>query len=115
MPLQRVSDLDLKQLITARGAPYFPSPPHWEDEVLYFMLVDRFSDGQEKGFLDVNGTPVNSGSTLMFTAADAGNAIGNDADANMARCWGKLCGWDPERARFKDGLPAPHGRNRYLA
>ena len=48
MALQRISDLDLKQIITGRGAPYFPSPPHWEDEVLYFMLVDRFSDGTGK-------------------------------------------------------------------
>ena len=40
MALQRISDLDLKQIIIGRGAPYFPSPPHWEDEVLYFMLVD---------------------------------------------------------------------------
>ncbi len=81
MALQRISDLDLKQIITGRGAPYFPSPPHWEDEVLYFMLVDRFSDGTEKGFLDANGTPVTSGSTALFAAADSGNAITNDADA----------------------------------
>ncbi|MGB9123102.1 MAG: alpha-amylase family glycosyl hydrolase, partial [Candidatus Angelobacter sp.] len=81
MALQRISDLDFKQVISDHDAPYFPSPPHWEDEVLYFMLVDRFSDGQEKDFLDVNGLPVNSGSTPMFTAADAGNAIANAADA----------------------------------
>lgn len=83
MALQRISDLDLKQLISDRGAPYFPSPSHWEDEALYFMLVDRFSDGQEKGFLDVNGTPVTSGSTPMFAATDNGNAISNDADASQ--------------------------------
>jgi glycosidase len=29
------------------GAPYFPSPIDWADEVLYFLLPDRFSDGQE--------------------------------------------------------------------
>jgi glycosidase len=85
MALQRIRDLDLKQIITGRGAPYFPSPPHWEDEVLYFMLVDRFSDGKEKGFLDANGTPVTSGSTAMFAAADSGNAIGTDADASAWR------------------------------
>jgi hypothetical protein len=79
--LQRISDLDFKQLISDHNAPYFPSPPHWEDEVLYFMLVDRFSDGQENDFVDVNGTPVTLGSTPMFIAADAGNAIGNPADA----------------------------------
>jgi len=26
---------------------YFPSPVDWRDEVLYFLLVDRFSDGRE--------------------------------------------------------------------
>lgn len=26
---------------------YFPSPVDWRDEVLYFLLVDRFSDGKE--------------------------------------------------------------------
>jgi len=81
MALQRISDLDFKQLISDHNAPYFPSPPRWEDEVLYFMLVDRFSDGQENDFLDVNGTPVTFGSTPMFTTADAGNAIANAADA----------------------------------
>lgn len=81
MALQRISDLDFKQVISDHDAPYFPSPPHWEDEVLYFMLVDRFSDGEEKDFLDVNGLPVTSGSTPMFTAADVGNAIANADDA----------------------------------
>jgi len=30
-----------------RRQGYFPSPVEWRDEVLYFLLVDRFSDGQE--------------------------------------------------------------------
>ncbi|NIJ54392.1 alpha-amylase family glycosyl hydrolase [Dyadobacter arcticus] len=29
------------------GVSYFPSPISWRDEVLYFLLPDRFSDGQE--------------------------------------------------------------------
>jgi glycosidase len=29
------------------GLPYFPSPVDWRDEVLYFLLPDRFSDGRE--------------------------------------------------------------------
>lgn len=29
--------------------PFFPSPVDWRDEVLYFLLPDRFSDGQEAG------------------------------------------------------------------
>ncbi len=30
-----------------RRATYFPSPADWRDEVIYFLLPDRFSDGQE--------------------------------------------------------------------
>ena len=36
-------------LLPRRRAEYFPSPLDWRDEVLYFLLVDRFSDGQEAG------------------------------------------------------------------
>jgi glycosidase len=36
------ADVDLP-----RRQPYFPSPADWRDEVLYFLLVDRFSDGAE--------------------------------------------------------------------
>jgi glycosidase len=89
MDLQRISDLDLKQVIGDQGA-YFPSPTHWEDEVLYFMLVDRFSDGKENGFLDISGTPVTSGSTTIFTAADNGNAVTNSADAQTWRDAGNV-------------------------
>src|SRR5215213_10823225 len=32
-----------------RNGAYFPSPTDWRDEVLYFMLPDRFSDGGEDG------------------------------------------------------------------
>jgi glycosidase len=75
MPPSRVADLDL----TPPG-PVWPSPPAWEDEVLYFLLVDRFSDGQEDGYLDLDGTPV-AGTTPLYTPADNGNAVRNDSDA----------------------------------
>lgn len=32
-----------------RMQEYYPSPVDWRDEILYFLLVDRFSDGLEKG------------------------------------------------------------------
>jgi glycosidase len=32
-----------------RRQPYFPSPADWRDEVIYFLLPDRFSDGREGG------------------------------------------------------------------
>lgn len=43
-----------------QGRKFYPSPAAWEDEVLYFLLVDRFSDGKEYGgFADLDGAPVN--------------------------------------------------------
>ena len=30
-----------------RRQSYHASPADWRDEILYFLLVDRFSDGQE--------------------------------------------------------------------
>src|SRR5690242_7040118 len=32
-----------------RRTAYHPSPADWRDEILYFLLPDRFSDGQEAG------------------------------------------------------------------
>ena len=37
----------LAGLALPRRAPCFPSPADWRDEVLYFLLPDRFSDGGE--------------------------------------------------------------------
>ena len=49
-------DLDFASL-TRRT--FTPSPAAWEDQVLYFLLLDRFSDGKEKGgYRDNDGRPV---------------------------------------------------------
>lgn len=37
-----------KEVVLPRKQNYHPSPQDWRDEVLYFLLVDRFSDGNEK-------------------------------------------------------------------
>ena len=37
----------LATLNLPRRVYYFPSPASWPDEVVYFLLVDRFSDGAE--------------------------------------------------------------------
>jgi len=31
-----------------RRETFFPSPSDWRDEVIYFLLPDRFSDGREE-------------------------------------------------------------------
>lgn len=42
-----------------RRMAYYPSPVDWRDEILYFLLVDRFSDGQEasRPLLDRSNLP----------------------------------------------------------
>jgi len=61
-------DVDFAAL-TARK--FFPSPAAWEDQVLYFLLVDRFSDGNEGGgYHDNNGNPVPLGTTPLYSAND---------------------------------------------
>lgn len=37
----------LSRVVLPRRVAYHPSPTSWRDEVLYFLLVDRFSDGDE--------------------------------------------------------------------
>jgi Alpha amylase, catalytic domain len=37
----------LAALDLPRRQQYHPSPDSWQDEVVYFLLVDRFSDGAE--------------------------------------------------------------------
>jgi glycosidase len=52
---------------------FTPSPAAWEDQVLYFLLLDRFSDGKEKGgFRDIAARPVESGSTPLYRPENAG-------------------------------------------
>jgi glycosidase len=79
---RRVTDLDFARL-TAKSAS--PSPSAWEDQVLYFLLVDRFSDGQESGIRDLTGRPVPGGSTPGYQPVDNGNAVTTDADAERWR------------------------------
>jgi glycosidase len=49
------------------------SPAAWEDQVLYFLLLDRFSDGNESGgHRDSEGRPVTSGTTPLHTEENPG-------------------------------------------
>ncbi len=82
-----VSDLDFGAVT---GRPLTPSPSAWEDEVLYFLLVDRFSDGREAGYLDLSGQVV-PGATPAFEPADAGSAITSETHAAAWRAAG--VGW----------------------
>jgi len=37
----------VRDVALPRREPYYPSPADWRDEVIYFLLPDRFSDGRE--------------------------------------------------------------------
>ena len=63
-------DLDFASL-TRRT--FTPSPAAWEDQVLYFLLLDRFSDGKENdGYRDDADRPVRGGSTPLYRPEDSG-------------------------------------------
>jgi hypothetical protein len=47
---------------------YAPSPAHWQDYVLYFLLPDRFADEKSRGQLDRNN--VAAARPAGFTLAD---------------------------------------------
>jgi glycosidase len=90
MNFSSVRDLDFAAL---RQRPFHPSPAAWEDQVLYFLLLDRFSDGRETGFRANDGTLVATGSTPPYASADAGNAVGTETDAAAWRdAGGRFCG-----------------------
>jgi glycosidase len=60
---------------------------------MYFFLPDRFSDGNEQGYKNLQGNTVTSGTTPLFTQADRGNAIGSGNEKEeWLRAGGKFVG-----------------------
>src|SRR5262245_46735713 len=52
---------------------FTPSPAAWEDQVLYFLLLDRFSDGNEKdGYKDNADRLVHDGMTPLYRPENSG-------------------------------------------
>ncbi|MEG4320947.1 MULTISPECIES: alpha-amylase family glycosyl hydrolase [unclassified Microcoleus] len=82
MSEKTLGELDFTSL---RDRKFFPSPVAWEDQVLYFLMLDRFSDGTENGYKDDRGKVVTSGTTPMFTPSDSGNAIKTPEEAQQWR------------------------------
>lgn len=86
----RLSEINFQALC---GRNFFPSPEAWEDQVFYFLLLDRFSDGKEIGCRNNDGRVVNTGSTALFQPADNGNAVtGDAAAAEWRKAGGKWVG-----------------------
>ena len=77
MSEQSLKNLDFASLC---NRSFFPSPAAWEDQVLYFLMLDRFSDGREKGCRGNNGKKVAGGATPLFQPTDAGNAVQTPED-----------------------------------
>ncbi|MDP2840884.1 MAG: alpha-amylase family glycosyl hydrolase [Candidatus Methanoperedens sp.] len=73
---------------------YTSSPVAWEDQVLYFLMLDRFSDGREKDYLDNAGNPVTAGETPPFRFPGDAYTADRAAWAEVGNCWlgGKLKG-----------------------
>lgn len=78
--IKSINDKTVRDVISQTQG-YFPSPLAWEDQVLYFLLPDRFSNGKETSYKDISGKVVNTGSTPLYKVSDQGNAVGNAADA----------------------------------
>jgi glycosidase len=87
----RLSEIDFTAL---SNRTFFPSPATWEDEVLYFLMLDRFSDGNENLYKDNDGQLETTGATPPFQDGDYGNAVQSEADAKN---------WRDAGARFVGG------------
>ena len=109
-----LAEIDLRSLLTAKR--FFPSPTAWEDQVLYFLLVDRFSDGKETGYRDLKGNVVGTGTTPLFRPADALNAVQTEADAARWRdAGGRYVGGTLAGVTSKLGYLETDGRDGPLA
>lgn len=101
-----LQDIDWAKL--TRDRRFYPSPTHWEDEVLYFLFVDRFSDGREHGgFADARNEPVTGPSDKRPTPLFDINSDANQADRNQwfdaGRTWcgGHLAGLEDKLGYLK--------------
>ena len=80
MSQDQLAKLNLAALPRPEGG-YFPSPSAWEDQVFYFLMLDRFSDDNEQAYRDIQGNVVTSGKTPLFQPGDRENAVQTSAEA----------------------------------
>ncbi|GAB7051744.1 alpha-amylase family glycosyl hydrolase [Catenuloplanes indicus] len=101
--MRSVSEIDVERLT---GRAFHPSPVAWEDEVLYFLMVDRFSDGRERDWRDNDGVSVAFGETPRLRPENHGNALGTEAER---------AAWRDAGERFTGGtLRGLRGKLGYL-
>ena len=76
--IKSVHDPEVVKLLSgAANRVHHPSPLAWEDQLLYFLLPDRFSNNKETGFYSNDGTPVTAGSTPTYTNSDRDGVLAN--------------------------------------
>ena len=75
--LTSVNDREVQAVLNEwpKDRRFHPSPEAWEDQVLYFFLPDRFSDGKEQEHKDNRDGIVTSGTTPLLTSADRNSAL----------------------------------------
>lgn len=44
--MKTINDIDLNKL--KENKEFYKSPTNWEDQIIYFLMIDRFSDGNEE-------------------------------------------------------------------
>lgn len=81
---RRLADIDWAAL---RRPAYTASPVAWEDQVLYFLMLDRFSDGNEQDYRDNAGQVVATGVTPPFRFAVDAYAADRPAWADAGDEW----------------------------
>ncbi|MBC8101596.1 MAG: alpha-amylase [Cytophagales bacterium] len=79
-----IAEIDFEEL--TRDRQFHPSPENWEDQALYFLLVDRFSDGRETNYKDNGGKLVRGEGTPRFRPSrDVNGAVKTPEDAKKWR------------------------------
>ncbi|KAI9773233.1 MAG: hypothetical protein M1839_002195 [Geoglossum umbratile] len=82
MTEKTVADIDWTPLL---AQSFHPSPVAWEDQVVYFLLPDRFSNNDERDYLDINGNHVHRGSAAKFNPATDKDSLGDPEGENTWR------------------------------
>src|SRR5579862_4202875 len=98
MPAKRLTPRSEKSVAHIDWAPllaqsFHPSPVAWEDQVIYFLLPDRFSNNDERDYLGVDGNYVHQGSTAAFNPATDKDSLGGpDGEKAWRDAGGKYVG-----------------------
>lgn len=106
--MQSVLDINFS-LLTNRH--FHPSPSAWEDQTLYFFMLDRFSDGRETDYVGNDGFLVTGPGTVRYFAPnDVDRAVGSSATAAAWRdAGGRFVGGTLKGAASKIGYLARLG------